>query len=255
MRFTMAEAATDTVISIGALSPEALAAHDSRVGSVTVGEAFERGVPLSMLQGSIPQELIERGRALGLEPPPREGDHGRAATSAAAAPGGPGCSIRPAAISDAATISAMCVRVASAQIDTSGFTPVGRSTLFEDILGEAAILGELQGGAVEAFVCVMDGAIVGFAARKRPLGAEAGAPLSHVRHMYVERSGAGIGKRLWGELHFRFEEESVRRVTANSSANAVPFYERLGFRKEGGESDAGGLLSQLMVYTMDADGE
>jgi len=63
----MAEAVT---ACIGALTPEALAAHDTRVGSVTAGEALELGVPLCMLQGSIPQELIERGRSLGLEPPP-----------------------------------------------------------------------------------------------------------------------------------------------------------------------------------------
>lgn len=241
---------TDTATKLSGLTLEALTAHDSCVGSVTAGEALERGVPLCMLQSSIPQELIERGRALGLEYPPCQSDH-RAVAPAAPPPASPSCNIRRASAADAAAISTMCVRVASAEIDTSGPTPAGRARLFEDTLGEEAILGVLEGGDV--FIALMDGTVVGTAMCKRPFGAQAGALQSHLHHMYVERSGIGIGKRLWAELHRLFVEEGVEQVTVNSSMNAVLFYERLGFRKEGGESDAGGMRSQPMIYALDFD--
>ncbi|EOD28789.1 hypothetical protein EMIHUDRAFT_114078 [Emiliania huxleyi CCMP1516] len=92
----MAEAVT---VSLGALTPEALAAHDTRVGSVTAGEALELGVPLCMLQGSIPQELIERGRSLGLEPPPALSLQSPASSAMAAA--ATASRTRPADIPDA----------------------------------------------------------------------------------------------------------------------------------------------------------
>lgn len=92
----MAEAVT---VSLGALTPEALAAHDTRVGSVTAGEALELGVPLCMLQGSIPQELIERGRSLGLEPPPALSPQSPASSAMAAA--ATASRTRPADIPDA----------------------------------------------------------------------------------------------------------------------------------------------------------
>lgn len=96
MCHAMAEAVT---VSLGALTPEALAAHDTRVGSVTAGEALELGVPLCMLQGSIPQELIERGRSLGLEPPPALSPQSPASSAMAAA--ATASRTRPADIPDA----------------------------------------------------------------------------------------------------------------------------------------------------------
>jgi len=79
----------------------------------------------------------------------------------------------------------------------------------------------------EFFVAEADGVIVGFG----ELGPEGGA----IQGLYVspDVKGRGVGRELLRTLEERARAYGLKSLRLTSSLNAVPFYERAGFRAVG----------------------
>lgn len=74
----------------------------------------------------------------------------------------------------------------------------------------------------EFFVAEVDGAVVGYG----ELGPEAGA----VQGLYVSPDVKGVGRALLRTLEERARAYGLKSLRLTSSLNAVPFYERAGFK-------------------------
>ena len=74
----------------------------------------------------------------------------------------------------------------------------------------------------------------------------------HISMLFVdpERQGAGIGRRLFDAAVERCRTENPRptKITVAASPNAVPVYERLGFRPAGPPAEEEGIRSVPMAF-------
>jgi putative acetyltransferase len=92
------------------------------------------------------------------------------------------------------------------------------STLFVDALA-----------SLESVVAMLDGRVAGFAQLDPASG--------RLRALFVDagHQGHGIGRALLAHVEARAASHGRARVHGAMSLNAVPFYERAGFRAAGGE--------------------
>ena len=95
--------------------------------------------------------------------------------------------------------------------------------------------------------------IVGFIDRELA-GVVAIRDKTHLYHLFVaaEFQGRGLARQLW--QHAKEEAVfagNVRRFTVNSTPNAVPVYERFGFRATGPQVETKGLASIPMEMNLE----
>lgn len=79
----------------------------------------------------------------------------------------------------------------------------------------------------------------------------------HLFHLFVaERAqGHGVARRLWEHLRDNaLAAGKGQRITVNSSAIAVPVYERFGFQREGTEIRADGICYTPMTWICGGSG-
>jgi ribosomal protein S18 acetylase RimI-like enzyme len=74
----------------------------------------------------------------------------------------------------------------------------------------------------------------------------------HLYHLFVAESfqRRGVGRRLWEVAHEECRSRShAGPFTVNSSTNAIPMYERLGFRRTAPTQDQGGVVFNPMALS------
>jgi GNAT superfamily N-acetyltransferase len=77
---------------------------------------------------------------------------------------------------------------------------------------------------------------------------------SHLYHLFVAKSvqGRGVGRKLWNFAKNECESLGHRGAfTVNSSTNAIPIYERWGFRRDGPSKNSGGVVYNPMRLATD----
>jgi hypothetical protein len=79
----------------------------------------------------------------------------------------------------------------------------------------------------EAYGAWLDGTLVGTASWQAAVGANAAARIGGV---FVGQPRFGIGRRLVAEVEARAAQSGYLRSAAWATANAVPFFERLGYQ-------------------------
>jgi GNAT superfamily N-acetyltransferase len=66
----------------------------------------------------------------------------------------------------------------------------------------------------------------------------------HLFHLFVAEpyQGKGLARKLWEHAkHVVIAASNTQRITVNSTVSAVPVYERFGFNKIGGKTEAKGI--------------
>ncbi|HEX8393381.1 MAG TPA: GNAT family N-acetyltransferase [Longimicrobium sp.] len=129
--------------------------------------------------------------------------------------------IREATPMDADAISALIHSLARWFLADPG-RPEDAAAFFETIT-PAAVADALAGGRFRYHVAEADGVMVGV------VGVREGR---HLYHLFVAEPfhGRGIAGRLWAQARrVALEEGNPGEFTVNSSASAIPVYERLGF--------------------------
>lgn len=93
-----------------------------------------------------------------------------------------------------------------------------------------------------------DGTILGSAGWGMAVG-EDGTPRGRIRKVFVEPglAGRGLGRRLVEAAEARAAAAGARGYLVRANLNAVPFYERLGYRVTGPGAMAVGALSVPMT--------
>jgi GNAT superfamily N-acetyltransferase len=83
-------------------------------------------------------------------------------------------------------------------------------------------------GPFESVVAEVEGRVAGYA--------QFDAPSCRLRALFVDgdRQGGGVGRALLAEIERRAAERRCARVHGAMSLNAMPFYERCGYRALGG---------------------
>jgi molybdenum cofactor guanylyltransferase len=147
--------------------------------------------------------------------------------------------IRPARPEDAEAISQLETVLAETFI-TPEYSSTGASVLLESLSPDET--RERMNKGVRYHVAVANGQIVGVAAL---------IPRGHLYHLFVADSHhkQGIAKRLWEVVRDEaLASGNPGRITVNSSRYAIPFYERLGFVKDGGIAEKNEVTCQPMVW-------
>jgi GNAT superfamily N-acetyltransferase len=153
------------------------------------------------------------------------------------------CPIRPGTVEDAEQISAFINEVA-ADFIVCEFSQAGR----DYFIGEHAPgkMRERLASGFQFFLAEQSGDLVGVSALRG---------LSHLHYLFVARrhQRRGLGRRLW-----RAVQEACLRIgyrgpiTVNSSAYAVPVYERFGFVRCGPPQHEHGVVHYpLLLKTID----
>jgi GNAT superfamily N-acetyltransferase len=145
--------------------------------------------------------------------------------------------IRPIEGSDIETVAALLAQLASAYILPGFERPARESFLAKN--GPTAIRGFIADG-FRYHVAELDGRIVGF------VGVRGN---SHLYHLFVATpvQRRGIGRALWEAARLACEASGHRGpFTVNASDNAVPVYERWGFRRAGPPRDSNGIVYNPM---------
>ena len=145
--------------------------------------------------------------------------------------------IRPGVPDDASPISALIIDLARTFI-TMDFSPEGEANFLAS--ADPASIARFFDEGFEYLVAEEHGRILGV------VGMRDG---THLFHLFVERSvqGAGLGRDLWNQAKHRFSPADYRGdFTVNASRNAVGFYERLGFVRDGAEDIRGGVIAVPM---------
>lgn len=143
----------------------------------------------------------------------------------------PDISLRPLAAADIpATIAMQCRAV-----DVLGRTHYAADeiALLLAASGEPEYPGELLANDLWLAVAP-DGAILGSAGWGRTAG-DGGAARARIRKVFVEPAlaGRGVGRTLVGAAEARARAAGLHGFVVRANLNAVPFYERLGYRVTG----------------------
>jgi GNAT superfamily N-acetyltransferase len=101
------------------------------------------------------------------------------------------------------------------------YDPAQRAAVFQ---GYASVLFVEAMGPYETLAAVLDGQLVGFA--------QLDASNGRLRALFVDArvQGHGVGRALLADVEARAALRGRARVHGAMSLNAVPFYERVGFR-------------------------
>jgi len=145
--------------------------------------------------------------------------------------------IRSASRSDSAAISRLITESAMQHIVPSLTTEGGQQLLA--LMDEASMLSFFDDG-FQFFVAEVDDELIGVSAVRPPC---------HLYSLFVQTDDqrTGIGQRLWLQaLDWIVRQHAADVVTVNSSLNAVSFYERLGFIRDGDPVGQHGVRYQPM---------
>jgi GNAT superfamily N-acetyltransferase len=143
-------------------------------------------------------------------------------------------SIRPARLTDANAIAELIREVSECSF-LREFSETGRLRFLSDHSSER-MTARLQSAEFEYDLAEVDGVLVGIIGVRRK---------SHLFSLYVvdRMQKHGLGALLWDHARARaVESRSAEGFTVNSSKNAVPFYEHLGFVTQGPVVDSYGVL-------------
>jgi ribosomal protein S18 acetylase RimI-like enzyme len=146
-------------------------------------------------------------------------------------------------VADIPAVAAL-LRDLAEQFIVHEFLPPARD-LFLAKNDESAIAQFVSRG-FQYHIAEIDGEIIGFVGIREN---------SHLYHLFVKQSlhRHGIGRRLWQVA----SEECCARgnpgiFTVNSSNNAVPIYERFGFKRTGPAQEKNGVVFNPMELRSDA---
>lgn len=117
-------------------------------------------------------------------------------------------------------------------------------TLSPDGVGAEAFLESIRPPAVASYIKAANFIYFAGFADGRLAGVVAVRDLSHLYHLFVatEFRKRGIARTLWNHAkHAAMLAGSTRIFTVNSTPNAVPVYERFGFRATGPRVEANGI--------------
>jgi GNAT superfamily N-acetyltransferase len=146
---------------------------------------------------------------------------------------------RPAGPDDAEAISRL-ERSLAEKFITPDYSSTGASVLLESLSPDET-RDRMQNG-FRYHVALDDGQVIGVAAM---------IPRGHLFHLFVSDSyqKQGIAKKLWEVVRDEaLANGNPGRITVNSSKYAVPFYERLGFVKDGGITEKNEVTCQPMIW-------
>ncbi len=119
---------------------------------------------------------------------------------------------------------------------------------------ERALRARLGGGAVAwcAVDAGGDGALAGYAELCGRDGTTGGVDHLALLFTAVDRQGQGVARRLLAAVttHLRAAEPSVRQLTVNASAVALPIYERLGFVRTAVDIEEASVVATRMLYDL-----
>ena len=147
--------------------------------------------------------------------------------------------IRPARPEDADAISQLEALLAKKFI-TPEYSSTGAAVLLESLSPDET--RERMQLGFRYHVAVEEDKIVGVVAM---------IPRGHLYHLFVADSHQkqGIAKKLWEAVRDEaLANGNPGRITVNSSRYAVPFYERLGFVKDGGITEKNEVTCQPMIW-------
>lgn len=145
--------------------------------------------------------------------------------------------IRPAAPGDADAISALI----------RGFAPT--FTVHPDGAGAEAFFAQITPDSIAGFLASPDYAYLVAEEDGTLAGAVAIRGNTHLYHLFVHPAfqGRGLSRQLWEAAR----EAAMRagnpgEFTVNSSLNAIPVYERFGFRPAGPRTEMNGIVFMPM---------
>jgi ribosomal protein S18 acetylase RimI-like enzyme len=153
-----------------------------------------------------------------------------------------GILIRPATTQDAAPISELVTALADEFI-ASEFSSEGAERLLNSLTVES-IRKYMQAG-YRYFVAACGDELVGVVATRGD---------SHLYHLFVAVpfQRRGLARQLWQVAQAAcIASARTREFTVNSSCHAVAAYERLGFVRQAGPQDLGGVIAIPMKLTIE----
>ena len=145
--------------------------------------------------------------------------------------------IRPIAPSDIEPVADLLAALATEFI-LGKFAPEAQQRFLAN--NNAAAIRDLIACGYRYHVAELNGEVAGFAGVRDN---------KHLYHLFVEKSAqqCGLGRRLWHFAKHDCLNNGHRGVfTVNASDNAVQFYERLGFLRDGVVQNANGVLYNRM---------
>ena len=145
--------------------------------------------------------------------------------------------IRPIAPSDIEPVADLLAALATEFI-IGKFAPEAQQRFLAN--NNAAAIRDLIARGYRYHVAELNGEVAGFAGV---------CDNKHLYHLFVEKSArqCGLGRRLWHFAKHDCLNNGHRGVfTGNASDNAVQFYERLGFLRDGVAQNANGVLYNRM---------
>lgn len=107
-------------------------------------------------------------------------------------------------------------------------------------ISEASVQSYISAPNFAYFVAESEGRLVGLVAMRDN---------SHLYHLFVEQSyqGKGLARELWQLVKAQaIQAGNPGKFTVNSSLNAVPVYERFGFKASGPKAEMHGIAFQPM---------
>lgn len=152
--------------------------------------------------------------------------------------------IRPIAPSDIEPVADLLAALATEFI-IGKFAPEAQQRFLAN--NNAAAIRDLIACGYRYHVAELNGEVAGFAGVRDN---------KHLYHLFVEKSAqqCGLGRRLWHFAKHDCLNNGHRAVfTVNASDNAVQFYERLGFLRDGVAQNANGVLYNPMRLQADVE--
>lgn len=143
--------------------------------------------------------------------------------------------IRTAIESDAEAVSELIEGL-------SGYFAAGSiSEISQNFWGSISVRAVAERIASPDFCCFVaedDKGLVGFVAFRYPC---------HLFHLFVAENvqSRGLGTLLWQKI---LDQSDCPEITVNSSAFAIPFYQRLGFVRVGLEKSVDGIWYSPMLF-------
>ncbi|MDM0115992.1 GNAT family N-acetyltransferase [Variovorax sp. J22R133] len=117
-------------------------------------------------------------------------------------------------------------------------------TVDPDGRGAEVFLSAITPGAIGGYVAAPNFCYFVARAQERLVGVVGVRDNTHLYHLFVDAScqGQGLSRRLWEQARTcAVEAGNHSGFTVNSSPNAIPVYERFGFRAVGERTEMNGI--------------